>query len=159
MELLKPFDNEYGNAVTINGGSDGMFRVGDTIEICLNTSRRAYSTLLSVNSEGLYMLYPQTRDEHTPLTFEKPFCTGPMDVSPPAGNELVVAILFADKALLPLDRYLADDEQVIIEPASWSYDLSAPDNAVEYCEALFKSLYNAPREKFSTKCQFVKTVD
>jgi hypothetical protein len=82
-----------------------------------------------------------------------------MEVSLPTGNELVAAVLIADKSVLSLDRYLAGDEQVLIEPVSWSYDLSSPDNAVEYCENLFTSLYNAPPEKYSTKSQFIKTVN
>jgi hypothetical protein len=158
MDLLKPFDDEYATAVTINGGTGGSFRVGEAIEICLNSDRQAYSMLLSVNPEGLYLLSPLTREENVLLVSGKPFCTPQMEVSPPDGNSLVAAILFTDKTLLPLDRYLAGDEAVVVEPASWSYDLSTTDNAVEYCETLFTSLYNAPPEKYSTKSEFIKTV-
>jgi hypothetical protein len=159
MGLLKPFDDEYATAVTINGGTGGSFRVGEAIEICLNSDRQAYSMLISVNPEGLYLLSPLTREENVPLVSGKSFCTPQMEVSPPAGNSLVAAILFKDKTLLPLDRYLAGDEAVIVEPASWPYDLSTTDNAVVYCETLFTSLYNAPPEKYSTKSEFIKTVN
>jgi serine/threonine protein kinase len=159
MELLKPIEDEYATTITIKGGSYGMFTVGETIELCLSSGREAYSMLLSVNSEGMYLLFPQTREENRPLVSGKPFCTLPMEVSLPTGNELVAAVLIADKSVLSLDRYLAGDEQVLIEPVSWSYDLSSPDNAVEYCENLFTSLYNAPPEKYSTKSQFIKTVN
>jgi serine/threonine protein kinase len=157
MELLKPIGDGYAAAVTFNGGNDGMFRVGDSIEICLNSRRDAYSMLLSVNFEGIYMLFPQIREEHAPLILGKPFCTDPMAISPPTGNELVVAILFADKTLLPIDRYLAAENQVIFEPAWWAYDLNSSNNAVEYCEQLFTSLYNALPDKYSVKSQFLRT--
>jgi len=159
IDLLKSIDDEYAATITINGGSYGMYRVGETIELCLSSGRMAYAMLFSVNSEGMYLLFPETREEHKPLVSGKPFCTQPMEVSPPTGNELVAAVLIADKSLLPLDRYLAGDETVIIEPASWSYDLSAADNAVEYCESLFTNLYNASPDRFSTKSEFIKTVN
>jgi hypothetical protein len=91
------------------------------------------------------------------MNMGKPLCTEPLPVSPPTGSELVAAILFSDKTLLPLDRYLAAEDQVIIEPASWSYDLSESDNAVEYCERLLTSLHNSSPEKWSAKSQFIKT--
>ena len=89
----------------------------------------------------------------------KPFCTQPMEISPPTGTEIVAAILLSDKSLLPIDRYLAGEEAVIIEPASWPYDLSATENAMVYCETLFTSLYNALPENYSIKSQFIKTVN
>jgi hypothetical protein len=157
INLLKSVDDEYATTITINGGSYGMFKVGETIELCLSSVREAYFMLLSVNTEGMYLLYPETREEYIPLISGKPFCTQPMEVTPPTGNEIVAAILIADKTLLPIDRYLAGDEAVIIEPVSWSYDLSAADNAVEYCESLFNSLYNTAPDRYSAKSQFIKT--
>jgi hypothetical protein len=159
MDLLSANESGYATAFSIKGGSNGMFRVGDTIELCVSSDRDAYAMLLSANAEGLYLLFPQTRAEHVPLIGGKPFCTQPMEVTPPPGNEIVAAILIADKTLLPIDRYLAGDEAVIIEPVSWSYDLSAADNAVAYCETLFTSLYNALPENYSIKSQFIKTVN
>ena len=157
INLLKSVDDEYATTITINGGTYGMFKVGETIELCLSSVREAYFMLLSVNTEGMYLLYPETREEYIPLISGKPFCTQPMEVTPPTGNEIVAAILIADKTLLPIDRYLAGDEAVIIEPVSWSYDLSAADNAVEYCESLFNSLYNTAPDRYSAKSQFIKT--
>jgi hypothetical protein len=159
MDHLDANESGYSNAFSIKGGSSGSFRVGDSIELCVSSGRKAYAILLSVNAEGLYLLFPQTREEHVPLVAGKPFCTPPMEISPPTGTELVAAILFSEKSLLPIDPYLAGDEAVIIEPASWSYDLSAADNAVAYCETLFTSLYNAPPDKYATKSQFIKTVN
>jgi hypothetical protein len=72
---------------------------------------------------------------------------------------MVVAILFSDKTLLPLDRYLATNDQLIAEPASWSYDLSVADNAVEYCEGILSSLCSASPEKWSARSEFIRTHD
>lgn len=157
LDLLNPADDAYAAGITIKGGHNGMFRVGETIRICMDSRLKTYSSLLSVNLEGLYLLFPQTREEHVSHLFKNPICSEPMAVSPPTGTVLVVAILFADKTLLPLDPYLAGEEQVLIEPASWPYDLSATDNAVEFSENLFLSLYSALPGKYSTKSRFIKT--
>jgi tetratricopeptide (TPR) repeat protein len=80
-----------------------------------------------------------------------------MVISPPTGNELIAAVMFTDKSLLSIDQYLAGDEQIIIEPVSWPYNLHAPNNAVQYCERLFSSLYHAPMDEYSVKSRFIKT--
>jgi hypothetical protein len=156
IELLKPSD-AYEIALTVNGGSKGMFQVGENIKICMTSKRKAYSMVLSVGAEGLYLLSPRTREEHVPLSAGKPFCTEPLPVSPPTGSELVAAILFADKSLLPLDRYLAGDDQMIVEPALWNYVMFFSDTAMEYCEKLLTTLYKASPEKWSVKSQPIKT--
>ncbi|MEN8251131.1 MAG: hypothetical protein ABFS32_19515 [Bacteroidota bacterium] len=157
FDLLKSVNDGYDTAVTFNGGSNDMFRVGDTIEICLTSNHEAYFMLLNANAEGLYMLFPQTREEHISLISGKTFCTEPMAVSPPTGNELIAAIMFTDKSLLSIDRHFADDDQLFIEPASWPYNLIVPDNAVQYCEKLFTILYNALTVEYSTQSRFIKT--
>ena len=80
-----------------------------------------------------------------------------MEVSPPTGSEMIAAILCLDKALLPVDSYLAAEDQVIIEPASWSYAPHSSNSAVDYCESLFISLYAAPSDQYSVISRFVKT--
>lgn len=157
LDLLKSIDHGYDTEVTLNGGSSGMFQVGNSIEICLNSSQEAYFILLNANAEGLYMLFPQTREEHIRLVSGKQFCTEPMAVSLPTGNELIAAIVFTDKSLLSIDRYLAGDEQIFIEPASWPYNFLIADNAVQYCENLFTNIYNALDDEYSIKSQFIKT--
>jgi hypothetical protein len=156
IEFLKPSD-AYEIAITVNGGSKSTFQVGENIKICMTSKRKAYSMVLSAGAEGLYLLSPRTREEHVPLSIGKPFCSEPLPVSPPTGSELVATILFADKSLLPLDRYLASDDQVIIEPALWPYDMLIADNAIEYCEKLLTTLYKAAPEKWSAKTQPIKT--
>ena len=157
MNLLRPMNDGFAAEVTLNGESDGMVKVGGSIDICLNSNRDAYSMLLSVNSEAIYMLFPLIREEHVPLVFKKPYCTAPMEVSPPTGSEMIAAILYLDKALLPVDRYLAAEDQVIIEPASWSYSPHSSNSAVDYCESLFISLNAAPSDQYSVISRFIKT--
>ena len=101
------------------------------------------------------MLSPQMREENVPLKFQQPICTGPMEVSPPTGSEMVAAILYLDKALLPVDDYLATEGQVIIEPASWSYDYS-PNGAVQFCESLFVNLIAASSINIQSVVNFSK---
>jgi len=158
MKVFKPIDTGFAAEVALNGGSDGAFQVGGSVDICLNSNREAYSMLLSVNAEGIFMLFPQMREENVPLKFQQPICTGPMEVSPPTGSEMVAAILYLDKALLPVDDYLATENQVIIEPASWSYDYS-PNGAVQFCESLFVNLIAALSDQYSVSSKFFKTHD
>ena len=158
LSLLKPTDDGFAAEVRLNGGSSGMLKVGDAIDICLTSNREAYALLLSVNADGMFLLHPQMREEHVPLSFNKPLCTGPMEVSPPAGSEMVAAILCRDRALVPVDGYLASEDQLIIEPASWAYSNST-NNAVEFCEILFDRIFNASPDQFSVDSVFLKTYD
>ena len=157
MNLLRTMDDGFTAEIALKGESSGMIKVGSSISVCLNSSRDAYSILLSVNSEGIFMLFPQIREEHVPFSFQKPFCTGPMEVSPPTGSEMIAAIVFVNKSLLPIDGYLAPEDQVLIEPASWSYDLYASNNAIEYCESLFTMLSSALSDQYSVDSKYIKT--
>jgi serine/threonine protein kinase len=154
--FLKP-SGAFETALTIKGGSKGMFQVGENITICTTSKRKAYSVVLSAGAEGLYLLSPRTREEHVPLAVNKPACSEPLPVSPPTGVEMVAAIFFTDKSILPIDRYLASDDQVIVEPALWPYDMLIADNAAEYCEKLLTALQKADPDKWSVKSLPLKT--
>jgi hypothetical protein len=154
--FLKP-SGAFETALTIKGGSKGMFQVGENITICTTSKRKAYSVVFSAGAEGLYLLSPRTREEHVPLAVNKPACSDPLPVSPPTGVELVAAIFFTDKSILPIERYLASDDQVIVEPASWPYDRLMADNAMEYCEKLLITLNKADPDKWSVKSLPLKT--
>ena len=159
MKLLAPVDAGFTPNITLKGEAFGEIQAGRTIDICLNANHEGYSIMLSVNAEGIYMLFPQTREENVPLTFRKPLCTGPIEVSPPTGAEMIAAILYIDKALLPVDGYLGAEDQVIIEPASWSYAPYSSTSAVDYCEHLFTSLQAAPSDQYSVSSKFIRTYD
>jgi serine/threonine protein kinase len=157
IKQLKPMDAAFDAQITLNGGSVAQFKVNDSVNICLNSNRSAYSVLLSANSEGIYMLIPEQRDEDVRRTLEKPLCTGTMEVTPPTGSEMVAAILTLDKKFFPVEKYLASDNQIIIKPASWSYGRDAANSAVDFCENLFASLYAAPADQYSVNSRFIKT--
>jgi hypothetical protein len=157
VNLLTSDKDNYAAEVALKGGSKNVFHVGDQMEICLKTNRAAYSMLFSLNAEGLYLLFPQTRSEHLPLTMDTPLCAGPMAVYPPTGLELVAAVLLAEKPLFPIDHYLVGEDQAIIEPKALSYDLKAPDNAILFCETLFARLSKAQSDQYSVYSQFIRT--
>jgi hypothetical protein len=114
--FLRP-SGAFETALTIKGGSKAMFQVGENITICTTSKRKAYSVVFSAGAEGFYLLSPRTREELVPLAVNKAACSEPLPVSPPTGVEMLVAIFFTDKSILPIERYLASDDQVIVEPA------------------------------------------
>ena len=58
MNLLRPMNDGFAADVTLNGGSDGMFKVGGSIDICLNSNRDAYSMLLKASIGGHLYAFP-----------------------------------------------------------------------------------------------------
>ena len=159
LSYFRPGDSLFGATVAINQGFNNVFMVDDTLDICLKANKPAYPLLLSINAEGMYMLFPQAKSDHVVFKFDQQFCTEPMIVTPPTGNELIVAVLIVEKSILPIDRYLSQDNMAVIKVPSWSYDLVNPDSAVGFCEDLFTHLFNAQPHEFTIASNFIRTVE
>jgi hypothetical protein len=77
-------------------------------------------------------------------------------VSPPTGNELLLAIAVTNHNLLSDYHYRVSREQPFYQ---WSFSALGPQNAVRLCERLLSNLSNTPVEKWSAKSLFIKTYD
>lgn len=159
LSFFRPGDSRFGATLTLNNGFNNVFKVDDTLNICLNANKPAYPLLLNINSESMYMLFPQAKSDHEVFKFAQQFCTEPMVVTPPTGNELVVVILIAEKSILAIDRYLSEDNMAVIKVPLWPYDLMNPDSAVYFCEDLFVHLLNAQSHEYMISSYFIRTVD
>jgi len=159
LEDTMQMDNTLDATVTLNGAPGDLIQIGSTVDICMQSGGDVYAMLLSVNAEGVFMLYPQIREEHQLRAYKKPLCTGPMAVSPPTGTEMIAAIMYDDRMLFPVEGYLASEDQVIIEAASWSYSPSSPNRAIDYCDSLFNSIQNSLGARYSADAKFFRTHD
>jgi serine/threonine protein kinase len=153
LHLLNP-DNEIGFNIEIKGKKDDKFRVGDMIDICITTSQTAYGMLLNVNQDGIYLLYPRFGNEDNLLLLNASRCSGGIQVSPPTGNELILALGVTDKELLSSYHYQLSRDQPFYR---WSYESQAVDSAVGFCESLFSGLANTSPRKWSADRRFIST--
>ncbi|MHC4103313.1 MAG: protein kinase domain-containing protein [Planctomycetota bacterium] len=155
LQLVNP-DNVTNLAIDITGNPDGKLLAGDLVNVCITPNRKTYAMLFDVNLEGIYLLFPRFGKEHNLLTVGKTICSGDIEVSPPTGNELLLAIAVSDHNLLSDYQYQVSRDQPFHK---WSFGALGPDNAVRLCERLLSNLSNTPVEKWSAKSLFIKTYD
>ena len=149
-------DNVTNLAIDITGNPDGKLLAGDLVNVCITPNHKTYAMLFDVNLEGIYLLFPRFGKEHNLLTVGKTICSGDIEVSPPTGNELLLAIAVSDHNLLSDYQYQVSRDQPFHK---WSFGALGPDNAVRLCERLLSNLSNTPVEKWSAKSLFIKTYD
>jgi len=155
LHLLNP-GNEIDFKLEIKGETDGRLQVGDMIDICVTPNQTAYGMLLNVNLDGIYLLYPRFGNEDKLLAVDAPRCSGSIEVSPPTGNELILALGVTDKRLLSSYHYQFSRAQPFYR---WAYETHGADSAVGFCEQLFSSLSNTAPEKWSAKRRFIRTYE
>jgi serine/threonine protein kinase len=155
FHLLNP-GNEIDFKIEIKGKTDGMFQVGDMIDICVTPNQTAHGMLFNVNLDGIYLLYPRFGNEDNLLATDVPRCSGSIEVSPPTGNELILALGITDKRLLSSYHYQFSRDQPFYR---WSYETRGADSAVGFCEQLFSSLSNTAPEKWSAKHRYIRTYE
>jgi len=153
LQLVNP-DNATNLAIDII--PDRKLQAGDMVNVCITPNQETYAMLFDVNLDGIFLLFPRPGREHNLLTAGKTKCTRDIEVSPPTGNELLLAIAVSDHDLLSNYHYRLSRDQ---EYYQWSFGAIGPDNAVRLCERLLSNLSNTPVEKWSAKSKFIKTFD
>ncbi|MDY6972050.1 MAG: adenylate/guanylate cyclase domain-containing protein [Thermodesulfobacteriota bacterium] len=178
LQLLNPVHDESSIELELSGKSGRMFQVGDIMNACVSSSKQTYCMLYNVNLDGIYLLFPRLGKERNLLKAGETQCSGNIEVSPPTGNELLLAILFDDNRLLPSFDYRLGQSELVSaatlddgrdlpsftysfsqdEPFfQWSYTSFGPDNAVAFCERLLSSLSNESHDKWLARSMFIKT--
>ncbi|UCF92031.1 MAG: protein kinase [Desulfobacterales bacterium] len=155
LYLLNP-NNDDDFAIEIRGETDGRLQVGERIQICVPTGRMADCLLLNVNLDGIYALLPPPGARQNRPDVQGALCSQDIEVSPPTGNELLLALGAIDRELLSSYRYSAKPDQAF---ARWSYDAAGPDNALDLCERLLTGLSNTAFDKWSAESLSIRTYE
>ena len=77
-------------------------------------------------------------------------------MSPPTGNELILALGVTNKNLLSSYHFEFSRDQPFYR---WPYDSRGADSAVGFCEQLFSGLSNTSPEKWSAERRFMRTYE
>ena len=157
MNLSNPINDQNGAKLYLKGKSGNRFQVGDRINICLTPEQQAYCLLFTVGPEGMFQILPRLGAENNRVASGMSYCSGEMEIFPPAGNEMIFAIAMTQKQLLGDRHYRFSPSEPFHQ---WSYDSTKTqkqDDAATLCEQLFLSLLNQSRDKWRTDKLFIKT--
>ena len=155
LHLINPV-GEIDFKIEIKAERDGMFQAGDIIDICITPNQSAFGMLFNVNLDGIYLLYPRFGDEDNLLSLNTPSCSGKIQVSPPTGNELILALGVTNRGLLSSYHYEFSRDQPFYR---WPYTSRGAGSAVGFSEQLFSSLSNTSPEKWSAEHRFIRTYE
>ncbi len=155
LSLINPTCNEIGVKVKTSGKTDRIFQIGDSINICLTPVRNGYPLLFDINLDGIYLLFPQAGEGENLLKSGRTKCSGDIEVSPPTGNEMILAMVFSGKDLVRIRDYFSGTPQGFYR---WSYEPADRNSAISLCERLVERLSNEPFDRWCTKSIFIKTI-
>jgi len=157
LNLSNPINDRKGAKLYLKGKSGNRFQVGDWINICLTPEQQTYCLLFTVGPEGMFQILPRLGAENNRVARGMSFCSGEMEIFPPAGNEMVFAIAVTQKQLLDDRHYRFSSSEPFHQ---WAYDSTKTqkqDDAATLCEQLFLSLLNQSKDKWRTDKLFIKT--
>ncbi|MCP4716274.1 MAG: DUF4384 domain-containing protein, partial [Deltaproteobacteria bacterium] len=154
FSLLNTVDNPHPIQLEVSGGTNGMFRVGEDLEICLTPARGSACMLFNLNLNGLYMLFPRFGHVNNYLEAQKGYCSGSIEVAPPVGTELVFAVSVTNPKLLSNYRYDFSQSRQFM---TWSYGRSEIESTVTFCERLLVLLLNSPGSAWTAESSFITT--
>lgn len=157
LNLSNPINDQNGANLYLKGKSGNRFQVGERINICLTPEQQTYCLLFSVGPEGVFQILPRLGAENNRVARGMPYCSGDMEIFPPAGNEMIFAIAMTQKQFLGNRHYRFSSSKPFHQ---WTYDstkMQKQDNATTFCEQLFLSLLNQSQDKWRTDKLFIKT--
>ena len=140
----------------IPGKTENVFAVGEQVQFCLEPPYNAHAMLLNINAEGVFKLFPLDRGQRAQLIKDETACTRMVQVSPPLGNEMIVAIASAPAGVVDEFSRQFDSRMPVF---SWSFEASAPHNAIDLSETLFRRLARQPAGSWTVKSRFIQVVD
>ncbi len=140
----------------IPGKSENAFTVGEQVQFCMKPPFKAHSMLLNINTDGIFKLFPLDRGQRGELIKDETGCTRVVQVSPPVGNELIVALGSVSNGVIDTYSQKFDSRMPVF---SWSYEASGQNSAVDVSEALFGQLVNQPAGSWTANSRFIRVVD
>jgi len=140
----------------IPGKTENVFAVGEQVQFCLEPPYNAHTMLLNVNADGVFKLFPLDRGQRAQLIKDETACTRMVQVSPPLGNEMIVAIASAPAGVVDEFSRQFDSGMPVF---SWNYEASAQHSAIDLSETLFRQLAGQPAGSWTVKSRYIHVVD
>lgn len=138
------------------GKSENVFIIGEPVQFCMKPAFKAHSMLLDINIDGIFKLFPLDRDQRAQLEKGETGCSRKVRVSPPMGNEMIVALGCVSSGML--DTYSRK-----FDPATpvfgWSYEAGAADSAVDLSEDVFRQLANQSSGEWAVTSRFIRVLN
>jgi len=142
--------------VDIPGKSGNVFILGQEVQFCLGPAFNAYSMLLDVNIDGIFKLFPLEPNQRTRLAENETGCSKHIQVSPPLGNELIVALGAAEREIISDYSQQFDPGLPVF---AWSFDEKAENNAIDMGERLFVQLMDSGAGKWAAETRFIRVLN
>lgn len=156
LNLINTNQGGFPMDLEIPGKSENAFAVGEQVQFCMKPPFKAHSMLLNINADGIFKLFPLDKGQRAELIKDETGCTRIVQVSPPVGNELVVALGSVSKGVIDTYSQKFDSRMPVF---SWSYEDVGQNSAVGVSEALFRQLVNQPAGSWTASSQFIRVVD
>jgi len=156
LNLLSTEKKKTAINVDIPGKSGNVFILGEEVQFCLGPAFDAYSMLLDINIDGIFKLFPLERNQRTQLAKNETGCSKHIQVSPPLGNELVVAIGCAENDIISQYSQQFDPGLPVF---AWSFDESAQNSAIDMSETLFVQLADQQAGIWAAETRFIRVLN
>jgi len=143
--------------ITLPNPSSHRLTIGDEAKFCVRAPYRAYCMLLNINLDGIYKLFPRNYEETYPIPKDGSHCLEAIQVTRPAGNELVVAVAFGNEDDMSefSHKFTPDNYSFYC----WPLNDESPAGAVAFCEDLVLALAREPNSEWSCQAELIHVVE
>lgn len=138
------------------GKSENVFFIGEPVQFCMKPAFKAHSMLLDINMDGVFKLFPIDRDQRAQLEKGETGCSRKVRVSPPMGNEMIVALGWASSGALETYSQAFDPEMPVF---GWSYDTGAANSAIDLSEDVFRHMVNQASGEWAATSRFIRVLN
>jgi serine/threonine protein kinase len=157
--ILGLLSAEQGHAamkLDIPGKAGNVFIIGEQVQFCLGPAFEAHSMLLDINIDGIFKLFPLDPKQRTQLGKNEMGCSRHIQVSPPLGNELIVALGSVEEDIISAySQQFAPQAPVF----AWTYAESAVNSAIDMSETLFVRLTEQRAGPWSAETRFIRVLN
>ncbi len=156
LTLLLAETDRPGMELDFPGKSENVFLIGEPVQFCLQPPFKAHSMLLDINMDGIFKLFPLDRDQRVQLEQGETGCSRKVRVSPPMGNEMIVALGWAASGMLDSYSQAFDSSKPVF---GWSYEAGAAESAVDLSEDVFRQLANQSPGSWAVTSRFIRVLN
>ena len=156
LGLLSAEEGHAAMKLDIPGKAGNVFIIGEQVQFCLEPAFEAHSMLLDINIDGIFKLFPLDRNQRTYLGKNEKGCSKHIQVSPPLGNELIVALGSVEEDMISAySQQFAPQAPVF----AWTYAESAINSAIDMSETLFVQLTEQRAGPWSAETRFIRVLN
>ncbi len=137
----------------VPGKIKNTFIVGEEVKFCMHPDFKSHCLLLDINIDGIYKLFPISEDQRLQLGKGETQCSIDIKVSPPVGNEMIVALGVCQKALISDYSLEFDAQNPLI---LWPCENGKEKNAIDMSQRLFLNLIQVPPESWGVNSKFIR---